>query len=65
MKVLYLRREHADKFGLRNFPSFHRSGSVRGMKMIYYGKDALLVRSGSYIYKVTPEVYEQVQRMSY
>jgi len=65
MKVLYLRREHADKFGLRNFPSFHRSGSVRGMKMIYYGKDALLIRSGSYIYKVTPEVYEQVKNRAY
>ena len=63
MKVLYLRREHADALGLSNFPNFHRSGSVRAMKMIYYGKDALLVRSGSYIYKVTPDVYEQAKRL--
>lgn len=65
MKVLYLRREHAERFGLSNFPSFHRSGSITGMRKYFYGKDAPLVRSGSYIYKVTPEVYEQVKRMSY
>ena len=41
------------------FPNFHRSGSITGMKKMYYGQDATLIRSGSYIYKVTLEVYKQ------
>lgn len=30
-------------------PNFHRSGSIKGMKKLYYGKDALLVRCEQYI----------------
>ena len=40
---------------LSRFPSFSRTGSVIGMKRFYYGKDALLVRCGAYIYNVTSE----------
>ena len=44
---------------LRNFPNFHRTGNVQGMKAKYYGKSALLVRHGNYIYNVTsnPRLY--------
>lgn len=42
------------------FPSFHKSGSIIGMKKLYYGKDALLVRCGDYIYKVTQEIYDRI-----
>lgn len=44
---------------LSQFPNFHRSGSIRGMKRLYYGESALLVKNGSYIYNVTscPEIY--------
>ena len=41
-----------------NFPSFHKSGSIRGMKEQFYGKDALLVRCGSYIYNVDQKTYD-------
>ena len=40
---------------LDEFPNFHISGSITGMKKKYYGEDALLVRCGAYIYNVTPE----------
>lgn len=42
------------------FPSFSASGSIKGMKDKYYGKNALLVRQGSYIYNVSsrPNIYE-------
>ena len=39
------------------FPSFSKTGSIIGMKQKYYGMDALLIRCGNYIYKVTKEVY--------
>ena len=37
------------------FPNFHRTGSVSGMKNLYYGIDSLLVRCGNYIYNVKDE----------
>jgi len=40
------------------FPNFSSSGSIKGMKDKYYGKDARLIKSGSYIYNVTQEVYD-------
>jgi hypothetical protein len=49
-----------DKYNLSEFPNFSKTGSISGMKKLYYGKDALLVRCGSYIYNVSskPEIYE-------
>lgn len=48
-----------DRLNLGEFPNFSKTGSIRGMKEKYYGRDALLVRCGSYIYNVTssPEIY--------
>lgn len=48
------------KCNISRFPNFHHSGSITGMKKLYYGKDALLVRCGQYIYNVTSEplIYE-------
>lgn len=47
--------------GIDRFPNFHRTGSIKGMKQLYYGKDALLVRCGQYIYNVSsePSIYNQ------
>lgn len=47
--------------GISRFPNFHRTGSIRGMKKLCYGDDALLVRCGQYIYNVTsePSIYNQ------
>ena len=39
------------------YPNFSATGSVQGMKEKYYGKDALLVRSGAWIYKVPAQIY--------
>ena len=40
-------------------PNFHISGNIHGMKEKYYGKNALLVKHGSYIYNVSeyPIIY--------
>lgn len=45
---------------LAECPNFSASGSIRGMKKLYYGKDALLVKCGAFIYNVTsrPEIYD-------
>ena len=53
VKTVYL--EDKDWLSLSGFPNFHITGSIRGMKRMFYGKDALLVRCGQYIYNVTSE----------
>lgn len=61
MKTKYMTIEQGNRVNLSQFPNFHKSGSIAGMKRLYYGTNALLVRCGSYIYNVTaaPEIYAQ------
>lgn len=57
VKRLYVK--YREQLKLSDFPNFHQSGSVMGMRERYYGDNALLVRCGSYVYNVTsnPEIY--------
>lgn len=59
MKTKTLTKENGTKVDISQFPNFDRTGSISGMKRLYYGKDALLVRCGGYIYNVTssPDIY--------
>lgn len=52
MRVKYLPVAEGRSVGISDFPNFHASGSVAGMKKQFYRKDALLVHCGSYIYHV-------------
>lgn len=60
-RVKNIKQKDAEINGLNLdlFPNFHKSGSIRGMKKLYYGADALLVKCGNYIYNVTsdPKIY--------
>ncbi|MCF0257278.1 MAG: hypothetical protein HUK10_13515 [Bacteroides heparinolyticus] len=61
MRTKRMTTEQGRRWGISRFPNFHRTGSIRGMKKLYYGNDALLVRCGQYIYNVTsePSIYNQ------
>jgi len=61
--VRYLSVDEGRMLGVENFPNFHKSGSIRGMKKLYYGGNALLVQCGNYIYNVTgkPYIYYQAR----
>lgn len=61
MRTKQMTEEQGRRCGISRFPNFHRTGSVRGMKKLYYGNDALLVRCEQYIYNVTsePSIYNQ------
>lgn len=63
MKVKRLTKEQGKRFDICRFPNFHKTGSVKCMKSLYYGKDTLLVCCGDYIYNVTsePNIYEQAK----
>ena len=54
MKTKYLPIKHGIEV-FNKFPNFSKTGSITGMKNLYYGKDSLLVKCGSYIYNVTSE----------
>lgn len=62
MKVKYLKVETGKRLDISDFPNFSATGSITGMKEKYYGKDALLVKCGSYIYNVSskPIIYHNV-----
>ena len=61
MRVKTLLVKDGKKVGIDQYPNFHKTGSIAGMKKRVYGKDALLVRCGSYIYNVTsaPHIYDR------
>ena len=57
-RVKYMNKEDKKIYNLSQYPNFSATGSIYGMKKLYYGMDALLVRSGSWIYKVPREIYD-------
>ena len=61
MRTKRMTIEQDRRVGIDRFSNFHRSGSVRGMKRLYYSKDCLLVHCGSYIYNISaePKIYYQ------
>jgi hypothetical protein len=61
--VRYLKVKNGKKLGIYNFPSFSKTGSIKGMKNKFYGKNALLVHCGNYIYDVSlkPEIYNKAE----
>lgn len=62
-KVKRLSMKQGEEVDIHQFPNFDKSGSIAGMKRLYYGKDALLVRCGNYIFNVTarPDIYEMAK----
>ena len=46
---------------LQQFPNFHESGNIEGMRNRYYGKDAYLVHAGHYIYHVDEDTFRAVK----
>ena len=57
-RVKYMNKEQKERYNLSQYPNFSATGSIYGMKKLYYGMDALLVRSGAWIYHVPKEVYD-------
>ncbi len=45
-KMKKLNIEDGQRLNISRLPNFHKSGSVKGMKKLYYGKNALLVKCG-------------------
>ena len=57
MKTKRMTISEGVEYDLSQYPNFHKSGSISGMKRLCYEKNALLVRCGNYIYNVPLNVY--------
>ena len=57
-RVKYMNKEQEKRYNLSQYPNFSATGNIWGMKHHVYGVDALLVRSGQWIYHVPKEVYD-------
>ncbi len=59
-KVLSVKDRRSEQ--LKDYPNFAANGSIKGMKKLYYGKDALLIKCGSYVYNVSgnPGLYNSI-----
>lgn len=53
--------DEGKKCAISRFPNFSVTGSITGMKKLFYGKDALLVRCGSWIYNVDQATYDKAK----
>lgn len=62
-KVRRLSKEEGERVDIHRFPNFYKTGSVKGMRKLYYGPAALLVRCGSFIYNVSsePSIYDRAK----
>jgi len=54
-------RETYQLLHLNSFANFHASGNIEGMRNLYYGRDALLVQAGDYIYNVDVDTFQAVK----
>ena len=63
-RTLYLSKKRASTMGidLSIYPSAGPNPSIKGMKKLYWGKDAHCIQQGVYVYKVPKDIYEQVRR---
>ena len=57
-RVKYISVTRGQKVHIEQYPNFHKSGSIKGMKEKYYGKNAMLVRCGDYIYNMPQRIYD-------
>ena len=57
MRVRRMKVSEGKSINISQCPNFSATGSIKGMRENFYGKNAMLVRCGSYIYNVPAEVY--------
>ena len=62
-KTIYASKRKLKTMGisLDGCPSAGPNPSITGMKKLYWGIDAYVVKSGSYIYKVPGDLYRRIR----
>lgn len=47
------------ELNLSNYPNAGPNPCIAGMRNLYWGKDAYVIKSGKYAYKVSQEIFEK------
>ena len=56
---IYISTKYHDSLNLSNFPSTGRYGNISGMRKLYWGKEAFVIRCGAYAYKVDESTFNR------
>jgi len=59
MRTKTIKVFEGEAINIGQYPNFHRTGSIIGMKRMFYGKDATLIKCGNYIYNVPKEIWDK------
>lgn len=59
MKTIKISVKEGELINIDKYPNFHKTGSIKGMKKLYYGENAYLIKCRNYIYNVPKEIYEK------
>lgn len=57
MKTIRVKKKYHDRLNLDSFPNAGPYPCISGLKEKVYGKDALLVQCGAYVYHVDEKTY--------
>lgn len=64
--VIYVKKDNSrlnclkkDKDGEYDYPSAGPRASVTGMRKLFWGEDACIIKMGEYIFKVPKEIYDR------
>lgn len=64
MKTIYVKKEYYDRLNLSSFGNAGPYPCISGMKEHYWGKDALCVKCGAYVYLVDERTYNEALSLS-
>ena len=62
MKTIYVKKKHYNTLRLDRFPSAGPNAVVSGMKEKYWGRNALVLKCGQYVYNVDFATYDEAIR---
>lgn len=62
-RYLYIPVRNYNELNLFQFPSTGRNGNIQGMRKLFWGDDAYVIKCGAYAYKVDAETFEKAIKL--
>jgi hypothetical protein len=63
MRTIYIKSKWGKILKLENFPNAGPYPSISGMKKLYWGKNAYVIKCGTYAYKVDEKTYKHAEAL--
>lgn len=62
-RYLYVSTKYYEKLHLDAFPSTGEYGNITGMRNLYWGQDAYIIKCGAYAYKVDGKTFNTAKSL--